>query len=105
MAFLAHVFSINQRDNAELGHQVNSHMQKIYKNAARTLIWLGIDDSHGKAKLAIETIKRVAPIIASRAGLADGDLNSSNDLYKPVYYCGGEIDKESLTTSFKARRA
>lgn len=53
----ADAICINQEDIPERGHQV-SNMLKIYQNASRLLVWLGVDEL-GHAKLASETINEL----------------------------------------------
>jgi Heterokaryon incompatibility protein (HET) len=59
-------------------------MQQIYKRASRSLVWLGVDDSEGIAKTAIETINEIAPTIASLAGMETTNLSHYTDIYEPV---------------------
>jgi hypothetical protein len=61
---------INQKDNAEKGHQVGL-MASIYRGAARVLIYLG-DDSDGHAAAAVQVIKGVNGRIEQACKTAQG---------------------------------
>ncbi|KAH8714833.1 heterokaryon incompatibility protein-domain-containing protein [Phaeosphaeriaceae sp. PMI808] len=79
----ADALCINQRDIPERGLQVKQ-MKRIYENAQRVQVWLGLDTEDHQAATAVKSIQVVSDFLCDKLGISIEKHTVGDDTYQEL---------------------